>query len=223
MNIKGLGEFSAAVFDLDGTLFDSMGFWNHIDEWFLNKMGIDAVPGDYLLAIAHLGAEETAKYTKERFKLDISTEDMMNCWFDKALDYYHNDVALKPGAFEFLKRLHDAGVKLAVATASDPQLYLPGMKRTGIDGFFGAVANVGECERKKGFPDVYSLACSRLGVPDSEAVVFEDICIAVKGAKNGGFRTVGVFDETSERDTDVIREIADLFIRDFNELLQKTT
>ena len=219
MIIKGLGEFSAAVFDLDGTLFDSMGFWHHIDEWFLKKMGIDEVPGDYLLAIAHLGAEETAKYTRERFNLDISSEDMMKCWFNKALDFYHNEVTLKPGAYALLCRLRDAGIRLAVATASDPRLYLPGMKRTGIEEFFGAIADVNECARKKGFPDVYSLACSRLGVPDSEAVVFEDIYIAVRGAKDGGFRTVGVYDETSGRDTDRIKETADLFIRSFDELL----
>ncbi|MCR4780100.1 MAG: HAD family phosphatase [Ruminiclostridium sp.] len=217
-----MGEFTAAVFDLDGTLFDSMGFWRNIDEWFLNKMGIDEVPEDYLLAIAHLGAEETAKYTKERFKLDISPEEMMKCWFDEALDFYRTRVTLKPGAYDFLRILRDGGVKLAVATASDAPLYRPGLERTGIDGFFGAFATVNECERKKGFPDVYSLACSRLGVPDSEAVVFEDIYIAVKGAKAGGFRTVGVFDEVSCRDAEAIEKTADLFICDFTELLQET-
>ncbi len=214
-----LGEFSAAVFDLDGTLFDSMYFWNHIDEVFLNQVGIDEVPEDYLLAIAHLGAEETALYTKERFGLDMGPEEMMRIWSDEAHEFYKNSVTLKTGAYEYLKKLYDGGVKLAVATASSEDLFLPGMKRTGIDGFFTAIAAVGECARKKGFPDVYRLACRRLGVPDSEAIVFEDIYMAVKGAKDGGFRTVGVYDETSGRDTELIRSTADLFITDFTELL----
>lgn len=219
MIIKGLGEFSAAVFDLDGTLFDSMYFWNHIDEVFLARMGINQVPEDYLLAIAHLGAEETANYTKERFGLDMSPAEMMQIWFDDALDFYRNGVTLKKGAYEYLCRLRENGVKLAVATASNEALYLPGLKRTGIDGFFEAFATVDECERKKGFPDVYSLACRKLGVPDSDAVVFEDIYVAVCGAKDGGFRTVGVYDETSKRDTELIRAKADAFIMDFTELL----
>ena len=214
-----LGTFTAAVFDLDGTLFDSMPFWNHIDEWFLGQLGINEVPADYLLDIAHLGAEETALYTKKRFGLDMEPAEMINMWQGKARDFYRNEVTLKPGVSAYLKKLRDGGVRLAVATASSEDLFLPGMKRTGIDGFFTAVAAVGECERKKGFPDVYQLACRRLGVPDSEAVVFEDIYIAIKGAKDGGFRTVGVYDKTSERDADLIRSTADLFITDFTELL----
>lgn len=219
MSIAELGEFRAAVFDLDGTLFDSMYFWNHIDEMFLARMGINEVPEDYLLAIAHLGAEETALYTKQRFNLDMTPEEMMQIWFDDALEFYSSGVTLKKGAYEYLCKLRDSGIKLAVATASTEKLYLPGMKRTGIDGFFSAVASVDECVRKKGFPDVYELACSRLGVPVSDAVVFEDIYVAVCGAKDGGFRTVGVYDETSKRDTGLIRARADLFIMDFTELL----
>lgn len=214
-----LGEFEAAVFDLDGTLLDSMYFWNHIDEMFLKEVGIDEVPEDYLLAIAHLGAEETAKYTKERFGLDMTPDEMMKIWFDEALDFYRNRVTLKPGAYDYLQKLRSSGVKLAVATASEEALYLPAIRRTGIEDFFGAFATVDECVRKKGFPDVYRLACRRLSVPESAAVVFEDIYIAVKGAKAGGFRTVGVYDETSARDAESIKATADLFIRDFRELL----
>jgi len=214
-----LGSFTAAVFDLDGTLFDSMGFWTHIDEWFLAQLGINEVPEDYLLEIAHLGAEETAKYTRKRFGLTIKPEEMMGMWFDKAKRFYTSEVTLKPGAYEYLCRLRDSGVKLAVATASREEFYLPGMKHTGIDGFFGAIAAVDECERKKGFPDVYMLACDRIGVPYGDAVVFEDIYMAVRGAKDGGFRTVAVYDETSRRDTEKIKSEATLFIRDFRELL----
>lgn len=214
-----LGNFTAAVFDLDGTLFDSMGFWTHLDEWFLAELGINEVPQDYLLDIAHLGAEETALYTIRRFGLSITPEEMMGMWQGKARDFYRNEVTLKPGAYDYLCKLRDNGVKLAVATASSEELFLPGMKRTGIDVFFGAVAAVGECERKKGFPDVYMLACDRLGVSYADTVVFEDIYVAVKGARSGGFRTVGVYDETSERDAELIKKEATLFIRDFSEIL----
>lgn len=220
MNMRSqLPEFDAAVFDLDGTLFDSMQFWNKLDEVFLAKRGIKIVPEDYLLAIAHLGALETALYTIKRFDLSETPEEMMAEWHNDALIYYKNSVKLKPGAYEYLTFLRKAGKKLAVATASSEELYIPALERCGILNLFDAFAEVGECERKKGFPDVYELACGRMGAEPAKTIVFEDIYIAVRGAKAGGFFTVGVYDSTSERDTELIRQTADMFITGFDELL----
>ena len=219
MTAEDILRAKAAVFDLDGTLFDSMRCWSDIDERFLSKRGISPVPDDYMLAIAHLGAEETAKYTKERFGLSDTPEEMMREWHDDAVKFYTHEVTLKPGALRYLDKLKNAGVLLAVATASSEELYVPALKRCGIDGFFGAVASVNECVRKKGFPDVYELACSRLGAAAEDTVVFEDILVAVRGAADGGFRTVGVYDEASERDSDAIRACCDLYIHSFEELL----
>ncbi len=211
--------FNAAIFDLDGTLFDSMWFWSGIDERFLARKGINEVPEDYLLAIAHLGVEETAKYTKERFNLIETPEEMMKEWYDEALLFYKNDVKFKKGAYEYLKRLYDRGVKLAIATASQEDLFMPALVRLGADKFFSACATVGECGRTKEYPDIYELACRKLGVSTAETVVFEDICAAICGAKSGGFVTVGVYDSVSARDEALIREKADLFIKSFEELL----
>ena len=219
VNLKN-PDFTAAVFDLDGTLFDSMGFWNSIDASFLARHGIAEVPEDYLLDIAHLGAYDTALYTKKRFGFSESPEEMMNEWHSEALKYYEKNVQLKAGAREYLEKLHNAGIKLAVATASSEDLYVPALIRLGLRDMFSGAAEVSECERKKGFPDVYELACSRMGVRTDDAVVFEDIYIAVKGAKNGGFRTVGVYDASSARDTERIKAEADAFIYSFEELLQ---
>ena len=212
----------AAVFDLDGTLLDSMRCWSDIDERFLAKRGINKVPDDYMLAIAHLGAAETAIYTKERFGLSDTPEELMREWHDDAVNFYTNEVELKPGAHAYLDKLKAAGVKLAVATASSEELYIPALKRCGIYGHFGTVASVNECVRKKGFPDVYELACERLGVSAAETVVFEDILVAIRGAKAGGFRTVGVYDEASERDAELIRAECDLYIRSFAELCDQS-
>lgn len=211
--------FGAAIFDLDGTLFDSMGFWSHLDERFLSHHGISPIPDDYLLEIAHLGAEETAIYTRNRFGLTMSAGEMMEEWHHEALEYYTNDVGLKPGAYEYLTRLKNAGVKLAVATANSSDLYMPALKRLGLESLFDAYAEVAEVGRKKGFPDIYELAAARLGASPSETAVFEDIYIALTGAKAGGFLTVGVYDETSARDTVRIREFADAFVCTFDELL----
>ena len=216
-------DFKAAIFDLDGTLLDSMSFWNRIDKIFLAKRGIHEVPEDYLLAIAHLGAEETAQYTIGRFGLTETPEEMMGEWHDEAVRFYTNDVRLKDGALEYLEYLHTHGVKLAIATASEDALFMPAVKRLGLDRFFSAYARVSEVPRKKDFPDVYELACQRLGTDKADTVVFEDIYTAVCGAKSGGFRTVAVYDETSLRDIDNIRRTADVFIYSFRDALQIST
>ncbi|MBP3857943.1 MAG: HAD family phosphatase [Ruminiclostridium sp.] len=212
-------DFSAAVFDLDGTLFDSMGFWNSLDEVFLRKHGVDRVPEDYLLDIAHLGAYDTALYTKKRFGFPESPEEIMEEWHTDALKFYSTSVQLKPGARGYIEMLRGAGIILGVATANSADLYLPALDRLGIRSLFSGFAEVNECQRRKGFPDIYELACSRMGAEPADTVVFEDIYIAVKGAKDGGFRTVGVYDAASSRDTQRIREEADGFIFSFADLL----
>ncbi len=210
-------EIKAAIFDLDGTLLDSMHIWSRIDLEFLAKRRID-VPADYMLKVAHLGSYQTAMYTKERFSLPETPEEMIAEWLEMAVHFYSDEVTLKKGAFEFLSDLKKAGIKLAVATANDPCLYEPALRHTEILPLFDAIADVDEVERKKGFPDIYLLACERLGAKASEAVVFEDIYLGIKGAKDGGFRTVAVYDEVSKADEEKIRAAADYFIRDFTEL-----
>ncbi len=214
-------EFKGAIFDLDGTLLDSMWVWKQIDHDFLAKRGI-AVPPDYMLAVAHLGAYQTAVYTSERFGLPESPEELIAEWTEMAIDYYTYKVELKPGAFEYLSMLKKKGVKLAVATANDRALFIPALKHTKIYDFFDAVVNVDEVERKKGFPDIYWLACKKMGVEPKDSVVFEDIYQGICGARDGGFRTVGVYDETSVSDSEKIRCTADKYIKDFMELMETT-
>lgn len=211
-------DFKAAIFDLDGTLFDSMWVWKQIDLDFLAKRGI-AVPPDYMLAVAHLGAYQTAVYTAERFGFNESPEELIAEWTDMAIDFYRDKVDLKKGAYEYLEYLYKNGIKLAVATANDRALYEPALIHTGIADFFSAVVNVDDVERKKGFPDIYLLAAEKLGAKASESLVFEDIFLGIKGAKDGGFRTVGVFDETSAEDSDKIKSLSDFYIKDYYELM----
>lgn len=213
-------DFKGAIFDLDGTLLDSMWVWKQIDRDFLAKRGIE-VPPDYMLAVAHLGAYQTAVYTISRFGFTETPEQLIAEWTEMAIDFYKRSVVLKKGAYEYLEQLYNKGVKLAVATANDSALYEPALDHTGIRKFFSAVVNVNEVERKKGFPDIYWLACRKMGVEPQESVVFEDIYQGICGAKDGGFRAVCVYDETSADDEEKIREIADLYIHDFTEIINQ--
>jgi HAD superfamily hydrolase (TIGR01509 family) len=207
----------ACIFDLDGTLLDSMGVWEKIDHEFFKKRGF-AAPADYKDAVAALSFPETAAYTIKRFSLTDSVEDLMQEWKDIAEYAYGNTVPLKPGAKEYLSSLRERGAKLAIATSSTPALYEPALLRHGIFGWFDAICTSEEAGRGKSYPDVFLLAAKKLGVQPCDCVVFEDILTAVQTAKNAGFSVYGVYDKSSEADWEQIKQIADKTIMDWREI-----
>ena len=212
--IKGaLSVAKGAIFDLDGTLFDSLWVWAEIDKRFLGKRGFE-VPPDYQLAIAAMGFRETAEYTIRRFGLDESPEELMNEWMDMSRDIYAHEIELKPHAKEFLLELHKKGVKLGVATSSSPDLYIPALKNNGVYELFEVLMDTSET-RGKDYPDVYLAAADKLGLSPSECVVFEDLPVALRSAKSGGFKTVAIFDGHFD-----LAQFADYVASGYGELLK---
>ena len=104
-------------FDLDGTLLDSNGVWLDIDVEFLGRQGISPVPADYTDYVAHHSAPDAARYTKERFGLPHSPQEILDAWMELAREAYAHTLPLKPGAKEFLLRCHQAGERMAVLTS----------------------------------------------------------------------------------------------------------
>lgn len=211
-------EFKGAIFDLDGTILDSMWVWKQVDVNFLGKRGI-AIPPDYVKAISALNLKTAAIYTIERFGLTDSVESVMQEWFEMAEKEYAEDVQLKNDAREYLAYLKAKGVKLAVATSSSEGLFLPCLEHTGIYEFFDAIVTTMEVERGKEFPDVYEEAARRIGCKPSECMVFEDILKGVKAAKEGGFYVVAVAEEHSKDEWQEIKNTADRFIEEFEEMM----
>ena len=211
-----------AIFDLDGTLLDSMGVWEQIDVDFLAARGL-AVPPDYLQEIAHLGFRAAAEYTIARFGLQDTLEDLLAEWNEMARIAYRDSVPLRPYAEEYLRLLKGSGVRLAVATASYEGLFGPALKRLGIFELFDAFVTVEEVERGKGFPDIYLRAAEKIGLEPTDCTVFEDIYEGIRGAKAGGFATVAVYEPYSAASADKLRREADAYIHDFSELLSRNT
>lgn len=207
-----------AVFDLDGTLFDSMWLWKQIDYDYLSKRGIQ-VPSDYMKCINHLSVMDTALYSIERFNLKDSPEDLINEWLDMAKEAYCNKIMLKPYVVEFLDALQKENISMSVATSLSLELAIPALERNGILKYFDSVVNSEQVKRGKGFPDIYLKAVSHTNYKPQDCVVFEDILKGVTGAKAGEFFVVGVFDEESAHDHNDIKKIADMFINSFEELL----
>lgn len=213
-----MSEFEAAIFDLDGTLLESMGVWTEIDAAFLQKRGFEATE-DYIRAVTPMGFRPAAEYTISRFGLEESPDEIMAEWDLMCRDAYAHTIGLKPDAEVYLRRLKQGGVKLGVATALTPELFRPALERNGVLSLFDAFTSLGEVRRGKGFPDIYLLTAQKLGVAPGACMVFEDISLGIAGAQAGGFLTCGVYDDSSAHEWDKIRETAHRTIRHYRELL----
>ena len=213
-----LKNIEGAVFDLDGTLLDSSWVWEKVDEKFLGDRGFQ-VPDDYVDEISPLGAERAAVYTIERFGLNEDKDDIVREWIEMAKKEYATEVVCKPYAKEFLEELHKLDIKMAVATASDRELFMKTLEREGILKYFQKIVTVDEVERGKGYPDIYEEAARRIKVNPHKCLVFEDILAGVTGASLGEFNVVAVFDEKSKHNWEKIKSISKYSINDYKELL----
>ena len=211
-------HLQGAIFDLDGTLLDSMWVWAAVDRSFLGARGFD-VPEDYVEAIAHLGLTAAAEYTIARFELNETVAEISAEWDRLARTAYEEQVMLKPFAKEYLLSLKARGIRLAAATASPDALYIPALKHNGIYDLFDAFTTVEEVNMPKGHPAIYLKAAQKLGLLPQNCVVFEDILPGIAGAKQGGFYAVGVFDPSAAAQKREICSLCDRYIYSFEELL----
>ncbi len=211
-------NFKGAIFDLDGTLLDSMHIWHDVDEEFFRRRNLKVTP-EYIEIIKNMHLPAAAVYTKEKYNIKESVDDIVEEWLDLCAQGYLNDVDLKDGVFEYLKMLYNNGIKMAFATASEKQVCEGVLKKHGIFDFFSTCAYVSEINIGKTEPDIYLLAAERMSVDPKDCIVFEDIIEGVRGAKKGNFTVCGVYDKSSAHDESEIRKVADYYINSFKELL----
>lgn len=206
----------AAIFDLDGTLIDSLGVWGEIDVKFLAKRGLEVSP-DYADKISAMRFEDAARYTKERYGFSDTVEEILREWNELALREYSNNIKLKPFALGYLRKLRENGYILAVATTLIELLYTPVLKNNGIYEFFDFICSTDDIEKSKEHPDIYHHAAKNLGVSPEECVVFEDVYPAIQSAKSAGMTVYAVYDKYSEKYIDEIKELSDGIIYDFKD------
>ena len=201
----------AAIFDLDGTLLDSMWVWYRVDEAFFAARGIP-IPDDYAQALHAMTFREVAEYTIERFHLPETPEAVMAEWNAQSFLLYQNEVKLKPGAKEYLEALRARGVKLAVATALTHELLEAVLKSNGIFDWFSACTSLDEVARGKGCPDIYLYTAKKLGVPPENCAAYDDIYKSIEGIKAAGMKACAVYEPLSFQDWDKMCALADFHI-----------
>ena len=201
-------KFEAAIFDLDGTLLNSMDVWKQIDISFLQKRGLP-VPADYVAEICSRSFAEAAQYTLDLFKLSEKVEEMVKEWEEMAVYEYAHNVELMPHTLEYILKLKDMGVKLAVATGLPEKLYLPCLENNGVLELFDVCCSTDEVRRGKEYPDIFAFAAQKLGVCPEQCLVFDDVLPAVRSAKQAGMLVCGVYDKYSAHHRTEIEQIAD--------------
>ncbi len=201
--------FRAALFDLDGTLLDSMGVWGNVDREFFAGLGLE-MPADYAKSLSGLSYRQSAEYTIARFGLTQPWEEIVALWTRMAQDEYRDRVGLKPGSREYLLFLKEHGVKLAVTTSLLPELYEPCLKRNGVYDMFDAFCSTRERSKEDG--GIFLRAAAKLGVEPADCAVFEDVYEGILGAKRAGMKAYCVWEATAAHSHDRSAAIADAML-----------
>lgn len=211
-------DFRAAIFDLDGTLVDSMWIWRDIDIEYLGRHGI---PYDFELQskIDGLSFHETAIYFKENYGIKDSIEDIQAEWNAMAIDYYRTKVFPKPGAIEYLKQLRSKGIRTGIATSNSWELLNAVLEATGLADLMDSIHTACEIKRGKPAPDIYLIVAEDLGIAPEDCMVFEDIVPGIQAGHNAGMKVCSVYDAYSEANMEEIIAESDYHITSFTELL----
>lgn len=209
-----LQNIEAVIFDLDGTLIDSMWLWKAIDIAYLGRFGIE-LPETLQDEIEGMSFSETAAYFKERFNLIDSTQQIKADWNEMAGSYYREQVTLKNGVMELLEYLKAKDIKMGIATSNSKELVMQIIERFDIGHYFFTIRTSCEVEKGKPAPDVYLKVAEDLAVNPSSCLVFEDVMNGVKAGRNAGMKVCAVYDEFSKGIKDQLVELADYYIHDF--------
>lgn len=215
-----LDNFDAIIFDLDGTLVDSMWIWKDIDIEYLSRFGI-AYNEKLQSEIEGKSFTETAIYFKENFGITDTIEKIKNDWNEMAYLKYKEQVSLKTGALEFLKLLKEKGKKLGIATSNSTQLTEVCLNSLNISSLFDVVITGSDIKTGKPAPDIYLENAKRLKVLPERCLVFEDIPVGIMAGKNAGMKTCAVADEYSRDLTDEKLELSDYSIIDYKDFINK--
>jgi len=215
-----LADKEAIIFDLDGTLVDSMWMWNTIDQEYLDQFQI-TLPKDLQSQIEGMSFTETAQYFKQRFQIPDGIEKIKGDWNRLAWDKYRNEVPLKSGVFEFLTHCKQSGLKMGIATSNSIELVNSIAKVHKLDQFITVIRTSCDVKKGKPAPDIYLLVASQLNVAPEKCLVFEDIIPGIQAGKAAGMSVCAVEDPYSADQREQKKELADYYIENYFEILEK--
>ena len=217
-----LKDIEAIIFDVDGTLLDSMWIWTEIDELFLKKYHLTK-PEGFHKGMEGMSYSETAQYILDLFpELTHTREELELEWYEMSYELYAKELSLKKGAYDFIKEMHDRGIKLGIATSNNRELALAALRHNNIDVCIDSVWTAGEAKAGKPNPAVYLRVAEDLEVAPEKCLVFEDVPNGILAGKNAGMKVCAVEDPFSEPMADEKRALADYYIQDYDDIKKGT-
>lgn len=206
-------KIKCAIFDFDGTLFDSMFVWDSVGEIYLRSLGKEptlSVRED----VRALSLYQSACYFQKEYDLSLSVEEIM-AGINQTIEYFYiHEVLPKPGVVNFLERMKKAEIPMCIATASDRYQIKAALDRCGMDHFFDAIFTCSEVGHGKDEPVIFRKAMEHFGADRNSTIIFEDAIHAIQTAKTDGFAVAAIFDSSEKRQAE-IRDLADCYITDF--------
>ncbi|WP_186565328.1 HAD family hydrolase [Lawsonibacter celer] len=207
------------IFDMDGTLTDSMDYWNNLGADYLRTHGVQPPEEELFQRMKGATLAESALYFMEHFGVPGPAERIVDEFNQIMADHYRNDIPLKPGVAEYLRALRAVGVRLAVASATSLHLVRACLGRLGIEELFDAFSSCESIGKSKEFPDVYLQAAKQLGAAPTQCAVFEDALFAAQTAKAAGFYTVGVYEKAYAAQWAELTTLCDETVEDWSQSL----
>ena len=202
-----------AIFDFDGTLFDSMFIWDTAGEVYLRSIGIEPRE-DLQKVLKPMSLLQSSTYIREKYVIPLTVEEIMDGINHTVEDFYFHTVQPKEGVITLLEQMKAQGIKMCVATATDRYQVEAALKRCGMEAFFSEIFTCTDVGHGKDEPIIFQKAMEYLGTTRANTVVFEDAYHAAKTAKADDFITVAVYDFHEERQNE-LREIADFFTESY--------
>lgn len=218
---NGPKKISGAIFDLDGTILDTMEQWNSLGADYLRECGIEPKP-DLRDRLESMSLRESATYFHDEYGVDLSVPEIIDALIDRLRALYTTNARLKPGALDSLRLLKRGGAEIALATVTSLELAKAGLTLTGALKFFDGFFSCRDPKIKEGktSPKVYDAARAFLGSSLKETIVVEDALYAIETAKKAGYFVVAIEDESERLHKDKIVATADVYVHNHAELCE---
>ena len=209
-------KIKGAIFDFDGTLFDSMHIWATVSSDYIRSKGIEPEP-DIDEKYKKLTLDQAAVYFRESYGLPVTAEEIKEGVYETIGPKYFNEVMPKPGIPELLRAMKKAGIPAAVATVTDEYLIDAALKRCGLRDLFSGVFSCQTLGLSKSDPRIFDTARASLGTERRDTAVIEDSLFAATTARAAGYIIVGVWDRF-EKPTRELEKMADIYVKDTRDL-----